>query len=197
MSPSESLSAARPEFDAERLFVLVTGSINAALVPHWLHWFRHVYPSVTTHVAITRSAERFVTRAAVEQLVTGHVYLDSWDAVPAKTNHVAMSDMTDCFAIFPATTDSVMRLSSGRSDTPLLMTLQATEKPIGIAATFPASNGVIEEMLSRLALRSNVRFAPSVPAYSVGKQSWSGATGFFLPSLLETLQKMLSREAAT
>jgi phosphopantothenoylcysteine synthetase/decarboxylase len=189
------LAAMRPDFTAERLFLLVTGSINAALVPYWLHWLRQLYPDLVTHVAVTRSAERFVTREAVQQLVTGQVVLDSWDAVPAKLNHVAMNDMTDCFAVFPATTDSVMRLGAGRCDSPLLMTLQATDKPIGVAATFPATNPVIKDVLQRLALRHNVRFAPEVPAYSVGKNSWAGATGFFLPSLLETLEALLTPQA--
>jgi hypothetical protein len=72
--------------------------------------------------------------------------------------------------MFPATLDSVMRLAGGRSDSPMLMALQLTTRPIGIAATFPGMNEVIQEQIGRLPRRPNVVFSGEVPAFSVSKE---------------------------
>jgi len=183
---------AAPHFSGERIVFLVTGSINAALVPYWLNWLRVMYPQVVSHVAVTRSAHRFISKEPLRRLVDGSVWTDDWDDpnLPDAA-HIEIDDMTDCYAVFPATLDCTMRLAGGRSDTPLLLTLQTTEKPIALATAFPGRNQLIDNMTQRLLQRPNIELTSTVPAYSVGRKSWSGETGFFMPSVLTALERML------
>lgn len=74
-----AMAVARPDFTLRRLLLFVTGSINAALVPHWLTWLRHLHPDLVTSLVVTRSAERFVTLEALRAITTGRVWRDSWD----------------------------------------------------------------------------------------------------------------------
>lgn len=187
-----------PPFTAERLLLFVTGSINAALLPYWLNWLRHMYPSLVTHVAITRSAERFVSVEAMRHFVTGEVWQDSWEDLRLpRSAHIDLEEMTDCFAVFPATLNTTMRLASGVSDTPTMLALQTTIKPIAIAPAFPGGNVLIDSQIKRLKQRPNLVFSALVPAFSVSKQAWGFETGFFLPLVLEALESVRSERAAT
>lgn len=180
-----------PPFSGKRIMFFVTGSINAALVPYWLNWFRVMYPGVVSNVAVTRSARRFVTVDALRHLVDGLVWTDDWDdSDMPDAGHVEIDGSTDCYAIFPATLDCTMRLANGRSNTPMLLTLQLTKKPIVLAAALPGTNPLVDDLLQRLLQRANVGLAANVPAYSVGRKSWSAETGFFLPAVLASLEKL-------
>ncbi|WP_298180727.1 flavoprotein [Saccharomonospora sp.] len=190
---SAATNAALPALPARSVLFLVTGSVNAALVPYWFHWLRQAYPDLTVHAVVTESAQRFVTVEALRRLVSGSVWTDSWDDPNLPTEaHVSLADIADCYAVFPATLDFTMRLAGGFGNTPALLALQMTTKPIVLAAAHPASNAVVEEMTTRLLKRENVAFSPTVPSYSVGKKKWEGETGFYLPGVLETLNKLLS-----
>lgn len=193
MNSAEYPEGLLPTFSARRLQVFATGSINAALLPYWLNWARTFYPTLTVSVGISRSASRFVSREAVSRLASGPVFSDEWDdpELP-EGSHRGIDAGADCYAMFPATLDSVMRLAGGRSDSPMLMALQLTTKPIGIAATFPRMNEVIQEQIDRLLRRPNVVFSGEVPAFSVSKENWSGTTGFFLPALFEAMEPLVS-----
>ncbi|MBX9719222.1 MAG: hypothetical protein K2X36_10340 [Microbacteriaceae bacterium] len=187
-----------PPFTAETLLLLVTGSISAALVPYWLNWLRQMYPALVTHVTVTRSAERFVTVEALRHLVIGEVYRDDWDdANLPKSGHMALEEMAECFGVFPATVHTAMRLANGHCDSPTLYALQTTTKPIAIAPTFPGTNEVIESRMEALRTRPNVVVTGTVPAFSVSKQAWTAGTGFFMPLLLEALERLRQPDADT
>ncbi|WP_416405543.1 flavoprotein [Arthrobacter sp. LFS091] len=185
-----------PILDIEKLILVVTGSINAALVPYWLNWFRNAYPDVITSLIITQSAERFVTYDALKHLANGAVWRDSWDepGLPGGS-HIGLDESADCFGIFPATLDYTMRLASGRTNSPSLMALQLTEKPVAVAASFPGTNPVHMQALKNLELRENMAFTDKVAAFSVGRKAWSGQTGFFMPLLASTLAGLISAQA--
>lgn len=89
-----------------------------------------------------------------------------------------------------------MRLASGRSDSPSLMALQLSDKPIAIAASFPGINPLISANLEKLTLRKNVAFTGNVAAYSVGRKNWSGQTGFFMPLLTQALADLSSNQSS-
>ncbi|GGN43438.1 hypothetical protein GCM10012285_24850 [Streptomyces kronopolitis] len=110
--------------------------------------------------------------------------------------HLDLQERADAFAVFPATLDFTMRLASGGCSSPATMTLQITEKPIVLATAFPGSNPVIEGNLSRLLERPNNALSQTVPAYSVGKKKWAAETGFHMPLVLETLDKLSAPSAA-
>jgi hypothetical protein len=189
---TQNLSLDPPTFSAQRLTLLVTGSVNAALVPYWLHWLAQAYPNLETSVLVTRTAEQFVTIPALSALVTGDVWRDSWDEPKLpKSPHIELVQRSDCFAVFPATLHTTMRLAQGSCESPALMSLQLTRKPVVIAPSFPGTNEIIEHHRLLLSQRPNVAFSRAVPAFSVGQRSWGGETGFFLPLVLEKLEELL------
>jgi hypothetical protein len=103
----------------ERLLLVVTGSVNAVLVPYWLNWLRQMYPQLTTHLMVTRSAEQFIRGRALQALVTGTVRRDVWDDSEFPVGgHLEIDNSTDCYGVFPTTLDFAMRLAAGRSSTP-------------------------------------------------------------------------------
>ena len=187
-----------PVFSADRLHLHVSGSVNAALVPHWLNWLRIFYPDLTVSLSVTRSALRFVTLDSLHALASGPVWIDAWDAsdIPPGV-HNGLDEDTDCFGIFPATLNTTMRLAAGLTDSPMLMALQLTRRPVAVAASFPGTNPLINQKLEDLQRRDNIVFTPQVPAYSVSQGQWKGGTGFFMPFLLETLEKKLTASPAT
>ncbi|MEX5297018.1 flavoprotein [Kocuria sp. CPCC 205268] len=192
-SPSQA-----PIFSADRLHLHVTGSVNAALVPHWLNWLRIFYPDLTVSMSVTHSALRFVTLDSLRLLSSGSVWIDAWDSpdIPSGV-HNGLDEDTECFGIFPATLNTTMRLAAGLSDSPMLMALQLTRRPIAVATSFPGTNPLIDQRLEDLQRRNNIIFTPQVPAYSVSQDQWKGGTGFFMPFLLETLETKLSAPETT
>ncbi|MEV5985545.1 flavoprotein [Streptomyces sp. NPDC052051] len=195
--PEETESGAVADIGAKRILFVVTGSINAALVPFWMHWLRQSFPLITSDILLTRSAQRFVTKEALCRLVGGHVWTDDFDdpALP-RSAHVEIQEKADGFAVFPATLDFAMRLAAGDCSSPATMTLQITDKPIVLATAFPGSNPVIEDNMSRLLRRPNIALSETVAAYSVGKKKWDGETGFHMPSVLQKFGTMFGQADA-
>lgn len=185
-----------PPYTPRQLTLGISGSVNAALVPHWLLWMRHLYPHVRTDVVVTRSAERFVTVEALQLIATGTVWRDSWDETLPDGSWSGIESNTTAYAVFPATLDLAMRLANGSTNTPLLMALQCTSKPIVLAPAFPGSNEIVETRLDDLQLRPNVALVDDMPAYSLGSKSWSGRTGFLLPAVLQLLESMIDTSPA-
>lgn len=185
-----------PALPAKRMVLWVTGSIGAALVPYWLNWLGQMYPNLTVNVVITRSAARFVSVEALTHLASGDVWVDDWDLQEGvSTTHLELERLADCFVVFPATLNSAMSLANGAAHSPALMCLQLTSKPVVLAPSFPGTNVLIEEKLDRLLQRPNVAISESVPAFSVGKQQWSGESGAFLPLVIDELNRVFSRIA--
>lgn len=154
-------------FEGAELHLHVTGSISAALVPWWIHWLRQTHTELTVNVSVTRSAERFVSARALRHLADGRVWTDSWDD-PELPQEVDSGECaaSECFIVFPATLDTLMRLAQGRADSPALLMLQVTDRPVVIADTLPGSNDIIDSHLKALCERPNVASAPGSPAYA-------------------------------
>ena len=182
-----------PVFSAKRLHLHVSGSVNAALVPHWLNWLRMFYPDLGVSLSVARSALRFVTIDSLRLLSSGPVWTDTWESTDVPSGvHSGLDDEVECFGIFPATLNTTMRLAAGLCDSPMLMALQLTRRPIGIATSFPGTNTLIDRRIQDLTQRDNIVFTRQVPAYNVSQGEWKSETGFFMPFLLEALEAKLS-----
>lgn len=179
-------------FTGRELHLHVCGSIGASLVPWWIHWFRDLHPDTVVNVSLTRSAQRFVSPTAVRHLVNGVVWADTWedDSVPTDVNS-GLSGGSECIVVFPATLDTLMRLATGRTDTPALMMLQLTTLPIVIADSLPGTNPLVQRRLADLDLRPNIAFAPRVVGIRASDRS-RVESGFNLPGALTTANAMLT-----
>lgn len=182
------------KFDGAELHLHVTGSISAALVPWWLHWLRELHADLVVNVSVTRSATRFVTVRALRHLANGQVWSDSWDdpELPPEVN-TGESGASECFLLFPATLDTLMRLAQGRADSPALLMLQVTNRPIVIADTLPGGNEIVQRHVEALGLRPNVGFAPRVTGVRAGSRA-KAEVGFNLPGAITVANEMLKRD---
>ncbi|MEV7865605.1 CypD family RiPP peptide-cysteine decarboxylase [Streptomyces sp. NPDC088124] len=179
------------KFEGSELHVHITGSISAALVPWWIHWLRELHPDLVVNVSVTPAASRFLAVRSLRHLANGAVWVDSWDdeGLPREVNS-GKSGGSECFLVFPATLDTVMRLAQGRADSPALLMLQVTDAPIVIADTFPGSNEIVESNLQTLKLRPNVAFAPRVNGVRASNRT-TAEVGFNLPGALSVANALL------
>lgn len=187
-----------PVFTAKSLTLLVTGSVNACLVPYGLHWLRQCYSDLSVNVLVSLMAKEFVTVRALKALATGSVWTDDWsDPGLPESAHIAIAEMSECFAVFPATLNTTMKLAQGLTDTPALMALQLTRAPVVLASAFPGENEVIVQHIETLRRRPNVALAEPVEAFSTGTGQWGrGQTGFFMPNVLEALERLRGTPSA-
>ncbi|WP_265445470.1 hypothetical protein [Flexivirga meconopsidis] len=128
-----------------------------------------------------------MTLEAIRQLTTGALARDDWADPVFVRGYRHFEQMSECFGVFPATLNSAMRLANGVCDTPAMMALQMTDKPIGIASAFPGSNLLIEEKLSGLRKRGNIVFADTGPAMRTSSGRYEARTGFNLPALFAAI----------
>ncbi|SDZ55844.1 CypD family RiPP peptide-cysteine decarboxylase [Herbiconiux ginsengi] len=181
-----------PTFEGSELHIHVSGSISASLVPWWIHWLRYTNPDVVVNLSVSENAHRFVSVDALDHLANGEVWSDSWSS-PSLTSgwRLGGTGRSQCIIVFPATLDTVMRLSQGRADTPALMMMQITNLPIVIAEVSPAENEVIGFWREILLRRSNVSFAPEVEGTRADDRS-TARNGFNFPGALAVVNAALS-----
>ncbi len=191
--PASVPSVAVPHLGVGRLLLVGTGAVHVALLPTWANWLRTSYPSLEVRMVVTRSAERFVSRAALSAISGNEVLLDAWSEEPTDgALHVELAAWADAVAVYPATMNFVSRFALGITDTPVLLAIQCTRAPIAVAPALPpgAEDGdVLRERLTTLAARRNVAVIPTVPGRSVTTGREDGASPPPLPVVLERLER--------
>ncbi|MET7934797.1 flavoprotein [Streptomyces sp. NPDC005322] len=191
--PTRVTPVAVPRLGAERLLLVGTGAVHVALLPTWANWLRASYPSLDVRMVVTRSAERFVSRAALSAISGSEVLLDAWPEGPAAgALHVELVEWADAVAVYPATMNFVSRFALGITDTPVLLALQCTRAPIAVAPALPPGgqdSEVLREHLATLEARRNVAVIPTVPGRSVTTGREDGASPPPLPVVLERLER--------
>jgi hypothetical protein len=71
------------------------------------------------------------------------------------------------------------------------MALQLTKAPVVLASAFPGENEVITQHIETLKRRPNLALAEPVEAFSTGTGQWGrGQTGFFMPNVLQALERL-------
>ncbi|MEW9551193.1 flavoprotein [Nonomuraea sp. NPDC050783] len=188
-----------PAFPAERLLVLVTGSLGAAFLPFWINWLRHSYPALDVRVVVSRGAERFVTRQSIASLIGKDVPLDAWpEAAGPDSPHVDYATWPDAVLVYPATYHFLGRFAGGLADSPMLLALQCTSAPIGIAPALPpGATGSYAYRRHRAAIaeRPNVVVADPVPATSAHTGKRDGTAAAPLSLLIERLAGLCAQRA--
>ncbi|MFM9457480.1 flavoprotein [Streptomyces europaeiscabiei] len=193
-----------PAFGARKLLFVGTGAIGVMFMPMWVNWVRTAYPDIELRCVVTRSAERFVTRAALTAFAGADVLQDVWSDEPETgARHVELAHWPDAIVVHPATFNFVGRLAAGAADTPVLLALQCTSAPIGIAPALPpggAGSPAYRQHVETLEKRSNVVVVPPQPGFSVTTGRMDASVATPLPEVfraVESLRTRHSREAAT
>lgn len=144
-----------------------TGALSVCHLPFWLNWFDVDDRVGDVRVVLTRNAADFVSPRAVAALTRRDCAIDEWGDGAL---HRELEAWTDVFLVHPASLHYLMRLAGGLAETPTLLTLQCTSKPIGLAPSLPPgadTNPVIGQQLAALRSRPNLVVADTVPTISV------------------------------
>ncbi|MFF0783267.1 flavoprotein [Streptomyces sp. NPDC003720] len=157
----------------KKMLLVGTGSIAVSSLPIWVSWARRSNPEVELKILLTRSATRFVSAEALRVLGGCEVIEDSWESLPKHYGafHVEMAEWADSVLVYPATTNFVTKFAQCITDSPALLTVQCTEKPVVVAPSLPAGcagNPYVTDLLSALDARKNVTVLPTVSGLSVG-----------------------------
>lgn len=179
----------------EKIHLHVTGSVSSSLVPYWVNWSRRIYPDLQISVSVTKSAKKFVSVEALNQITEGRAWEDDWNSESYPQDiHNGLIGYTDIISIFPASINTVMQISSGLANSPMQLALQITDLPVVIAKSFPSENKIIKKNIDYLlSARKNFTLSKELPAYSISKKSWSSQTGFYYPYVLEESNKILEK----
>ncbi|MGW1171708.1 flavoprotein [Streptomyces sp. NPDC002550] len=176
-----------------RLLLVGTGALGVSSLPGWLGWLRESYPHIETRVALTRQATTFVAPAALTAIGGKPLFTDAWPTEPQVTApHVELTDWPEAVAVFPATFHFVSRLALGLTDTPVMLALQCTTAPIGLAPALPPGGYQSHAFRSHLAaLRARPQVVVAEP--ELGRSVTTGrverSTAAPLPTLLALIEK--------
>ncbi|MFD7450949.1 flavoprotein [Kitasatospora sp. NPDC059827] len=178
-----------------RLLLVATGSTSAADLPYWISWLRACRPHLELKVVVTRSAERFVTRAALAGRSGGEVLQDTWPPDEGTARHVQLSEWAEAIMIYPATLHFIARLALGLGDSPALLAAQCTTAPVGLAPALPPGgmdSAAYRSHWAALAARANVVVAPPGPGVSVT----TGRADAWVPAPLPDVLELVERRQA-
>lgn len=176
-----------------RLLLVGTGALGVSSLPGWLGWLRESHPQIETRVALTRQAATFVAPAALTAIGGRPLFHDVWPSEPQVTApHVDLADWPDAVAVFPATFHFVSRLALGLADTPVMLALQCTAAPIGLAPALPPGgyqSHAFRSHLAALHARPQVVVAEPEWGRSVTTGRLERSTAAPLPTLLDLIEK--------
>ncbi|MGV9254585.1 flavoprotein [Streptomyces sp. NPDC003697] len=181
-----------PDLSFRRLLLVGTGALGVSSLPGWLGWLRESYPHIETRVALTRQATTFVAPAALTAIGGKPLIHDTWPTEPQVTApHVKLADWCEAVAVFPATFHFVSRLALGLADTPVMLALQCTTAPIGLAPALPPGgyeSHAFRSHLAALRARPHVVVAEPELGRSVTTGRVERSTAAALPTLLGLIE---------
>ncbi|MFN3925292.1 MAG: flavoprotein [Pseudarthrobacter sp.] len=179
MTEQETLPDASVEKLAH-LLVVVTGSPSAADTPTHLYVLRQLYPDMEVQVVMTKSAQRFVTSSALAHRTGKPVHRDEWGEAD-EALHVEVERWADAIAVFPATLDYLSRVAGGRGDSPSVLAIQCTAKPVVFVPALPpggSESRAYRNHWEALSVEANMAIVPPRAALSVTSgEIYQGAPG--------------------
>lgn len=182
-----------PWLPVDRLLLVVTGSASAAFLPYWANLLRATHPDLAFRVVLTRSAERFVTSAALAAAGAERVSPDVWPPPDDSTaTHVDLVDWAQAMVVYPASFHFLARLALGLADTPALLAAQCTSVPVVVAPSVPpggTQSPVYRSHLAALGARRNVAVAHPQPGRSLTTGRLDAAVPPPLPEVLALVER--------
>ncbi|MFY7065116.1 flavoprotein [Nocardiopsis changdeensis] len=183
-----------PELGAERLLVIVTGSLAATHMTSWSPWLSMGYPRLRRRVVLTSSATRFVSHTALTAMEPNPVLVDAWSDDPTeKPLHVDLAVWPDAVIVYPASFHFLARFAVGLGDTPAMLALQCTSAPVAVAPSVPpgaAGSLVYRKHVEALRERDNVVVVDPVPGMSAHTGGYDAAVAAPLPDVLTGVESL-------
>jgi phosphopantothenoylcysteine decarboxylase/phosphopantothenate--cysteine ligase len=199
MTRSSDTAAAQYDVSAlsgKRLLLLATGALGTAFLPSWIGWIKQTVPDIDLQVALTPTALDFVGAKAVHGFLGAPALVDSWEASGGRSIHVEVGEWADGFLIHPASMSFVARLSAGLCDSPLMLAIQGTLKPVVVAASAPP--GFVKTPVWRgyqeaFKARENVELLAPMEGESAHASSLVGSPATIFPIAAARLSSALER----
>ncbi len=153
-----------PPLDSYRLLVCVTGGIAAYKTAFLVS--RLAQSGCDVHVAMTRSAQRFVGHTTFRALSGNAVHVNPWKPTgPGEITHLRLGEVSDLVVVAPATANILGKLAGGIADDLVSTLLLGVDCPVLLA---PAMN---VRMWSHPAVQRNVRFLQENGCLFVGPEA--------------------------
>lgn len=137
----------------KKVFVGVTGGIAAYKMPDFVRLL--MKEGIDVHVAMTKTAEQFVTPAALRAISGNRVLTADWSHQDDPFDHLNITKDVDAALIAPATANFIAKMAHGIADDLLSTAVLALECPVYVA---PAMN---PRMLHNPAVMENLRILES------------------------------------
>lgn len=169
----------------KKVIVGVTGGIAAYKAAELVRLL--VREEVSTRVAMTANASRFVTPLTFEALSGSRVIWDMWGPKGSAMDHISWGQTTDLIIIAPATANMVAKLAHGIADDFLsTMVLAATAKVLVCPAmnTQMYAKTVVQENLGVLARRGYEVMCPGEGQLACGAEGMGR-----MPEPLEIMER--------
>ena len=119
----------------KNILIGITGGIAAYKICELVRMFKKNRANVK--VVMTEAALEFVTPLTFETLTGETVFIDQFENIERKPEHIALCDWADILIIAPATANTIGKISNGIADNLLTSLACAFKKPFIIA---PAMN---------------------------------------------------------
>lgn len=179
-----------------KLVMVITGSLRAAFTPYWINWIRMSRPDIELRLVRTRAARAFVTRPTLQQLVSGAIDDDEWDAeATGPALHIELAMWADAVLVWPATLDYIGRVARGEGDSPSLLMIACSEIPVAIAPALPPGGmegRTYKRHVMDIERLPGIHIVPPTPAISAATRMMSAYGSAPMPDCLEALEKMLA-----
>lgn len=175
-----------------RLLIVATGSLAVRNLPFALALLNEIRPGLRIKVVVTRSAERFVTRAALAPEAE-EVMTDEWPD-GARARHVDLAEWAEAIVVYPMTFHFMGRLAAGLADSPALLAVQCTRAPVALAPALPpggVESAAYQSHWSVLRTRPNVVVVPPRPGIS----ALTGRPDSWLATLEQAIEAVDARWA--
>lgn len=119
----------------KKILLGITGGIAAYKCCELIRAF--VKLNADVKVVLTSSAKEFITETTLRTLSKNPVYVEQFDVVDWKPEHINLADSADIFVIAPATANTIGKIANGICDNLLTSLVAAFSKKIVVA---PAMN---------------------------------------------------------
>lgn len=179
---------------SRRVLLYTTGCIGAMFLPQWVNWCHETIPELELKVVVSRSARRFIAKDTL-RVFAGDVLIDQWGPDNPLDMHIQLSEWPEAYLVHPASMSFISRLSLGLCDTPLMLAMQGSTRPIVVAASTPPNfveGHVWEEHQQRLADRANITLIPPLAGHSAMRPGRSGSPATLFTEALSQLATVLT-----
>ena len=155
----------------KRILLGITGGIAAYKCAELVRLFKQANSEV--RVAMTSSAQEFITPLTLQALSGNHVFTSLVDVeAEAAMGHIELARWADLILIAPTTADFITRIVQGKANDIVSALVLATHAPIAIAPAMNQSmwsNSITQENLAELTQRGIKIFGPAEGKQACGE----------------------------